>query len=1151
MLFLSEVVTYGHAYEVLIQKILVDNNERNIIVGGDLNDVFIPALDRYRSKLNAQETEYVKAWKVLCDEFNLSDFWRLINPTKKQYTWRQGSSATRLKQSRLDYWLVSIHMMYDLDIVDIKISTRSDHSLIELSFYKSTIPERGPSFWNFNASLLKDPEYVDALKVSFAQAQGKYDYLEDKGMKWDLIKMELRTSTICFSKTKAKALRENIKEVMLQVDKLEKEIVDNPSDENLTKYHEGKAEIDNYNNEKASGAQLRSKTDWVELGERNSKFFLNLEKRNYQKKCITKLINEKEEEISDPEKILKYEESFYQNLYSKPIGVNEDQKTRAKNIFNDDALPKISEENKQVCDKAITIKEVGEALQGLKNGKSPGSDGFTADFYKFFWTMLHPVVFDSLTHALEKGQLSIDQKRGIINLIPKKDKDPRLLKNWRPISLLNTDYKIITKLLANRVKEVLPTVINSDQVAYLKNRFIGQNIRTILDIMGYTKVKDQEGIIAFLDFEKAFDTINWDVIYDALALFNLGPIFISWVKTIYNQSEACVTNNGFSSPFFKLQRGVRQGCPLSAYLFIMVVELLAHKIRKSKNIRGIKIGETEIKLVQMADDTTMFVEDPDSLQNTFDLLKAFESYAGLRLNKAKTEAMWVGKNINNCQTPLNIKWVKQVHSLGIYYSYEGDYVMQKNFMDRAKEFKQILDMWRQRDLSLIGKITILKSLAFSKIIYQCGVLTIPPKYVETINELAYAFVWNNKPNKIKKDTLIADYSQGGLKMLDISSFLKAQKVMWVKRLLTPDKASWKALPSLYLESQLGLDIFKCRATCTEKPAGFPGFYWQVLQAWFETKELIKLDLTPYNIRKECIWLNKKITTKKKVLFWNDWHMSGINIIHDIINEEGKFLTVKEIDQKFDMKCNFLKYNKLKESIPQEWRKILKTQRIAKDDISFKDKIFLNINKNPKSLKLVTNKDIYWLHVKKKQVEPIIKAKLEHELGINEEDWESIFLIPKTVMNTKIRAFQYKVLFNLIPCNMYLKKIQRSDTDRCDQCGALDDPIHYFYECEQMETFWSRFNNWWKNMMDIELNLNRKVILVGCIDNIDKVDTLNACILIAKWHIYKNRLNNDRIFFYKFLCELKYALIIEKKIALRNNNLQKYNMSWERVENFIT
>jgi hypothetical protein len=126
---------------------------------------------------------------------------------------------------------------------------------------------------------------------------------------------------------------------------------------------------------------------------------------------------------------------------------------------------------------------------------------------------------------------------------------------------------------------------------------------------------DKKGIIAFLDFEKAFDTIRWSVIYDALKLFNIGPDFVKWVQVIYNESEACVTNNGFSSPFFKLERGVRQGCPLSAYLFIMVVELLAHKIRNTTEIKGIKIGNTEIKLVQMADDTTTFVEDIDTLEN--------------------------------------------------------------------------------------------------------------------------------------------------------------------------------------------------------------------------------------------------------------------------------------------------------------------------------------------------------------------------------------------------------------------------------------------------------------------------------------------------------------------------------------------------------
>jgi hypothetical protein len=136
-----------------------------------------------------------------------------------------------------------------------------------------------------------------------------------------------------------------------------------------------------------------------------------------------------------------------------------------------------------------------------------------------------------------------------------------------------------------------------------------------------------------------------------------------WVRTIYNETEACVTNNGFSSEFFKLERGVRQGCPLSAYLFIMVVELLAHKIRKTKEIKGITIGNTEIKLVQMADDTTTFIEDENSLEHILNILKTFENYAGLRLNKQKTEAMWIGRNVNNVNEPLGIKWVKHVRAL--------------------------------------------------------------------------------------------------------------------------------------------------------------------------------------------------------------------------------------------------------------------------------------------------------------------------------------------------------------------------------------------------------------------------------------------------------------------------------------------------------
>jgi exonuclease III len=618
-----------------IHQILENYSDLNIIIGGDLNDCFIPHLDRYRCKPNAIPTEYVNAWKLICEEMNLSDFWRVTNPDKKCYTWRQGSSLTRLKQSHLDYWIVSTHLMFQLENVDIQNGLRSDHSLININFYKSDTPDRGPSFWRFNASLLKDLKYIEQIKLCFSNSLEKYKDIEDKGLLWDLLKMEIRSSTICFSKNKAKETRLNIKKAVINMEKLEKLLSTNPTDETLLQYHENKAYIEDYNNNKANGAIMRSKASWAEFGERNSKFFLNLEKRNHNMKCITKLLNDDDIEVTNPEEILKYEETFYKNLYSNPIkNIQEQQdEQNATEFFKDETLPKIHQSNKIKCESDITMHETSIALKGLQNGKSPGSDGFTPDFYKFFWPTIKKVVFQSIIQANENKYLSIDQKRGVINLIPKKDKDPRSLKNWRPISLLNTDYKIITKILANRIKEALPSVINPDQVAYLKKRFIGQNIRTILDIMGYTKLEDKNGIIAFLDFEKAFDTIRWEVIYEALKLFDFGPKFIEWVRTIYNGSEACVTNNGFSSPFFNLERGVRQGCPLSAYLFITVVELLAHKIRIDNNIKGIKIGTTEIKLVQMADDTTTFVEDTNSLENMFKTLKKFEDYAGLKLNK--------------------------------------------------------------------------------------------------------------------------------------------------------------------------------------------------------------------------------------------------------------------------------------------------------------------------------------------------------------------------------------------------------------------------------------------------------------------------------------------------------------------------------------
>jgi hypothetical protein len=668
--------------------------------------------------------------------------------------------------------------------------------------------------------------------------------------------------------------------------------------------------------------------------------------------------------------------------------------------------------------------------------------------------------------------------------------------------------------------------------------------------MNYTKNNNKVGIIAFLDFEKAFDTIRWDVIEDTLKIFGIGENFIKWTKTIYKNSEACVTNNGFSSPFFKLSRGVRQGCPLSAYLFIMVVELLANKIRKTKEIKGIKIDNIEIKILQMADDTTIFVEDINSLKCVLQIIALFHLFAGLKLNKTKTEAMWLGKNRNCKEQPMGLKWVKEVHSLGIFFSYDTDYIAQKNFTDKAKAFKKVLDLWSQRDLSLIGKITILKSLAFSTLTYQCCSLTPPEDFIKTVNDMAFKFLWSNKKDKIKRKTIIADYPDGGLRMLDIETFIKAQKVMWVKRLCREGDANWKAYPLHVLNKIMGKNSFKCNLNIKTTPK-IDEFYWSILKNWMELQEVNKLNMTTMDIRRQSLWLNKHITINKKEVKWNNWVNNGIFFIHDIVDNNGIFLPINDLERKYAINCNFLNYNSLKDAIPKEWKKELKCITVPRDSIQANDNLLIEINEQNIPLHLISNKMIYWKMINKIKMPHVTKEKWEHEINIQEGNWKNIFSIPQLIRETKIRSFQYKLIMNLTPCNLYLHRIGKHDTHNCNYCQEMDDIIHFFCDCPNTKLFWLTFQNWWNTMQDEHITLNKEIVLMGdTTTSNNHLNKLNACIQLARWYIYCEKLNLQEPFFYRFLTQLKYRIKIEEIICLRNGSISKHRNMWEEIEDYI-
>ncbi|KAL9982663.1 hypothetical protein ACROYT_G004734 [Oculina patagonica] len=554
-----------------------------------------------------------------------------------------------------------------------------------------------------NCSFLTDKEYVDSVTkmIPIWTAEGQTELSDDRSA-WDWIKYNIRAHTILHSKKRAKERVEKERNLQNELDKAKKTLDKTLSDSNTFHYHAAREKLEAFYEEKTKGIIIRARARWHEHGEKSTKYFLNLEKRNHVKKCIRKLyingaIN------TDPTYILREQERFYCDLYKS--GNNDPDIALKRSTFLGDLnIPKLSEEQKRACEGKISLEECSCLLDSFRDNKTPGNDGIPIEFYKKFWPLIGDSFIRCANECFEKGELSCSQKQAVITLIEKKGKDRSLLENWRPISLVNVDTKIMSKVIASRIKNVLPEIIHHNQTGYVKDRFIGETIRSIYDVMDYTVEENIPGLMIFIDFKKAFDSVEWDFLLKCLEAFNFGPDFIRWVKTFYKNIQSCTINNGTASRYFTLERGVRQGDPLFPYLFILVVETLAIAMRQNKSIKGIMIENEETKLLQYADDTTAVLSDINSAETLFELLDSFKAISGLEINCTKTEGMWIGSSKENKTKPFGIKWPNEpIKALGVYFTYDQKLLKEKNFIERLDSIKKLINIWSSRGLSIYGK----------------------------------------------------------------------------------------------------------------------------------------------------------------------------------------------------------------------------------------------------------------------------------------------------------------------------------------------------------------------------------------------------------------------------------------------------------------
>ena len=271
----------------------------------------------------------------------------------------------------------------------------------------------------------------------------------------------------------------------------------------------------------------------------------------------------------------------------------------------------------------------------------------------------------------------------------KKNKDKTSLENLRLISLLNVDYKILTKAIAKRI-QVLPNIINVDHTGLVKGCYIGENIHLIQDVLHFTNLTKQKGIAIFLDFTKAFDSIEWPYLYTALKLFNFGPDILSWIKIFYNDVSSCIINNSHASTF-PYKEGCVRVVPYQEYS-----SLFARALKNKSSVEGIKVNSHEIKIAQYADDTTVFVRDRESVLELVNFLEEFSPLSGLEINTSKTEAMWLGQWKNNQDTPFSFKWPKDpILSLGVFFLHNQADADKLNFDTKIRDLEKALRMWQR------------------------------------------------------------------------------------------------------------------------------------------------------------------------------------------------------------------------------------------------------------------------------------------------------------------------------------------------------------------------------------------------------------------------------------------------------------------------
>jgi len=821
---------------------------RKIILGGDFNCILNSTLDKVGGNPDNGMTGS-KECLAFCKDFSLVDSYRYLYPKSVCTTWHSQNV-----HARLDRFYISKSLSNN--IVNVSVTptsmTMTDHDLVTFELKLADPVPLGTGYWKINNSILNDRSFVLAFTKFWKQ---KMDSFELSIENWDILKKEIKTFVVAYCKRKSNVTRNLINSLRKKYSQLQKLSSHDPKNY-IDQVNCIREEITQLQEKYQHGAFIRSKCNFLDFSEKPSKYFYMREKDRSEKKIIRNLKLDGKD-LSDNDSIINAFRNFYIDLFTK-----QEIDTDLMNEFLTD-LPHLDSNQATFCEGPITSDEILSALQSMQNNKSPGPDGLSKEFYLTFFNLMSPTLVRLYCLIYEKGILTPSQRTSYISLICKDPNNSEQMKNWRPISLLNYDYKIVSKIMATRLGGVIENIVHPDQSSSIKSRSILDNCHLLRNIYDYVTEKQIPCAWINLDFLKAFDQISWQFLFETLHAYGFKSSFINWIKILYNDASSSVLVNNHISEPFKLYRGVRQGCAISPLLFVICLEPLATKVRNEKDITGLPLpGKNQnIKQTIFADDYTGILTTNKGMSAFLFIVKLYCKASGSALNLTKTNGFFLGKWCTRSDHPFGISWPEFVKLLGVKYG--PNISMDDVWNPILLKFQKVLNYWKIRHLTLKQKSIVLVSSACSKLWYVGSIFHMSKYYLKQFEHSIFKFLWPKaKYEPLSRKTQYLHFHQGGLNIPHIGAKLKALRLKHLIHYMFGDPSNWhhftnywcalplrKFQPSLWSNlcphsNQLGPFYKKCIKNIQELAEIAPDFDFEKGNVKLVYKLFVKAETSP-------------------------------------------------------------------------------------------------------------------------------------------------------------------------------------------------------------------------------------------------------------------------------------------------------------------